>query len=66
MAENCPKCNFLNPYGAQICGECGNTLITAESREHPLKTDRINAPSEIKWASIGLEKADKEAEEYMA
>jgi hypothetical protein len=26
MATSCPQCNALNPYGAEICGDCGSSL----------------------------------------
>lgn len=61
MANHCPICNFLNPHGAQICGECGHVLIMAEaSKDRVMKKGPTKAPSGIKWASIGLKRADRE------
>jgi ribosomal protein L40E len=61
MARHCPKCNFLNPYSAQICGECGHALIFPKIREKPKKPDHLNLASRISWKSIGIEKVDQEA-----
>lgn len=34
MPSACPKCNFINPWGAEICGECGvNLLLEKETKE---------------------------------
>ena len=61
MAKHCPKCNFLNPYGAQICGECGHPLILPKVLPQAKKTDHVSITSRIRWKSIGIEKVDKEA-----
>lgn len=61
MARHCPKCNFFNPYSAQICGECGHTLILPKTSERPKETDRSNLASRISWKSIGIEKLQREA-----
>lgn len=61
MARHCPKCNFLNPYSAQICGECGHTMIFPKTVEKPKKPDHLNLASRISWKSIGIEKVDQEA-----
>lgn len=61
MARHCPKCNFFNPYCAQICGECGHTLILPKTAEKPKKQDHLNLASRISWKSIGIEKVDREA-----
>jgi len=28
MSLSCPKCRFINPWGAEICGECGFSLVS--------------------------------------
>ncbi|MBN2373865.1 zinc ribbon domain-containing protein [bacterium] len=62
MAEHCPRCNFLNPYGAQICGECGHTLIEHEIRSREIKkTASTPHHTGIRWTSIGLRRADHDA-----
>ncbi|MGA1841845.1 MAG: hypothetical protein ACMUIU_14585 [bacterium] len=61
MAKHCPKCNFFNPYSAQICGECGHTLILPKTAQKPKKQDRLNLASRVSWKSIGIEKMDREA-----
>ena len=58
MAKNCPKCNFLNPYGAQICGECGHLIMSPKTVEQVKGLSHPRAPSGISLKSIGLEKAD--------
>lgn len=60
MATHCPLCNFLNPYGAQICGECGNVLISDQTQARSVKRDLPKAPSGIKWKFIGLRRANRE------
>jgi ribosomal protein L40E len=61
MAKHCPKCNFFNPYSAQICGECGHTLILPKTKEKRKKPDHLNLASRISWKSFGIEKVGKEA-----
>jgi len=56
MARHCPKCNFFNPYSAQICGECGQTLIFPKTMEKPKKPDHLNLESLISWKYFGIEK----------
>lgn len=60
MAEHCPRCNFLNPYGAQICGECGHILVEPEARDRGIKKTPSMPHSGIRWTSIGLRRADQE------
>ncbi len=61
MAKHCPKCNFLNPYNAHICGECGHTLVLPKTTEKPKKPDHLDLASRISWKSIGIEKLNQEA-----
>ncbi len=60
MAKNCPICNFKNPYGAQVCGDCGHELITPQIQKRDYKGTTSRASSDIEWASIGLKRIDKE------
>ena len=59
MAKNCPKCNFLNPYGAQICGECGHPIMTPKIIPQGKRVKQQGVPSGISLQSIGLEKANR-------
>ena len=59
MAKNCPKCNFLNPYGAQICGECGHPIMTPKIMPQGKRLKQPSVPSGISLQSIGLEKANR-------
>ncbi|MGA1791897.1 MAG: hypothetical protein ACMUIM_10450 [bacterium] len=59
MAKNCPKCNFLNPYGAQICGECGHPIMTPKIMDQGKRLKQPSVPSGISLQSIGLEKAER-------
>ncbi|MGA1863464.1 MAG: hypothetical protein ACMUHX_00215 [bacterium] len=61
MAKHCPKCNFFNPYSAQICGECGHALILPKAAEKPKKPDRLNLASRISWKSVSIEKVNRGA-----
>ena len=61
MAKHCPKCNFLNPYNAHICGECGQTLILPKTPEKPKKPVHLNVSSRTSWKPIGIEKVNQEA-----
>ena len=60
MAKRCQKCNFLNPYGAQVCGECGHPLVTPKPVQQKKKVNHSRGISGISWGSIGLEKAPQE------
>ncbi|MGA1868594.1 MAG: hypothetical protein ACMUJM_08590 [bacterium] len=33
MSSKCPKCRFSNPWGAEICGECGEPLISDREKD---------------------------------
>jgi len=59
MARHCPKCNFLNPYGAQICGECGHPLMAAKTPRPKRETKHGRLPATIRWKAIGLQKMNQ-------
>jgi hypothetical protein len=55
----------MNPYGAQICGECGHPLIVPRPMNLGKKLDRQRLSSGIGWKSIGLEKANQRANPFL-
>jgi len=75
MADNCPVCNFHNPCGAQVCGECGHDLggprrgvgtvkdgvtETRKDEREAKKSKQKGEVNEIKWEAIGLLRIDKD------
>lgn len=59
MARHCPKCNFLNPYGAQICGECGHPLMAPKASRPKRQTEHKRLPASIRWKAIGLQRMNQ-------
>lgn len=61
--KNCPVCNFKNPYGAKICGECGYDLNAPQGEKQDIrKEEKSQSQSEIEWSSIGLTRIDRAEE----
>lgn len=52
MPISCSKCGFLNPYGAEICGECGQTL--AVDIEPVVHEDKSPPPLAVTMANERL------------
>ncbi|MGA1875569.1 MAG: hypothetical protein ACMUIA_08165 [bacterium] len=46
MSTSCPHCNALNPYGAEICGDCGSSLATESNIPEPIKTEEPSNSSQ--------------------
>ena len=46
MSTSCPHCNALNPYGAEICGDCGSSLATESNIPDPIKAEEPSNSSQ--------------------
>lgn len=60
MLISCPKCNTMNPQGAEICGECGLTLVSS-SREHTPATRKPLSSEKKDLAGVLSEGGKKKA-----
>lgn len=45
MAQSCPNCGVLNPYGAEICGDCGHALMIIKSASPASRNSATPSPA---------------------